>query len=470
VGRLRVVFVVLVVVGCALAQRRVTPAGGCTTADNKVLSGDVGPATDSVGWQARAPMPTAPSGKYVKDGGWLAYDDSMKLVYGAKGNRRGDFYAYFPPASGDSWSQRALIPLGTENKLPAKGAAGSSDGNRVLYATKGNNTLGFWKYDCVGDSWHQKADVPIGGGKKVKGGTDLVVTAGDSGTYVYLLKGYRNEFYKYFPLADSWHRLPDAPLGAGNHIKWDNGSWLAYDLDHTIFAFQARYHQFFSFNTLTDSWNTTSLHGMPIPGSAGSKKAKDGGCATYHDSAIYALKGGNTQEFWKYNIAADTWFEKDTIPRGAPKMKKVKSGADITTMPATSDMPGQPAELPALTGNNTDNFWTYTTPGGAGPPTDCAPNGDGVGAAGRRRNEPFLTLAPNPLSGRFVSLQYSVTGPGPATARVYDVTGRSVLSAALITERAGAALLDCYGLEAGVYLLKVEGAGFATVRKLVVQR
>ena len=466
-GRLRVVFVVLIAVGCALAQRWVTPAGGCTTADNTVLSGDVGPA-DTSGWQARAPMPTAPSGKYVKDGGWLAYDDSMKLVYGAKGNRRGDFYAYFPSASSDSWSQRALIPPGAEGKLPAKGAAGFSDGNAVLYATKGNNTLGFWKYDCVGDSWQQKTDVPLGpSGKKVKGGTDLVVASSGGANYVYLLKGYRNEFYKYDPATSTWTQLPNAP---SPYVKWDNGSWLAYDQQNTIFAHQARYHRFYSFNTLTDQWDTNQLSPMPIAGSGGSKKSKDGGCATYHDSAIYALKGGNTQEFWKYNIAADTWFEKEMIPRGAPKMKKVKSGADITTMPPASDRPGQPAELPALTGNNTGNFWTYTTPGGAGPPMDCASNRDGVGAAERRRDEPFLTLAPNPLSGRFVSLQYSVTGPGPATARVYDVTGRSVLSASLITERAGTAMLDCHGLEAGVYLLKVEGAGFAAVRKLVVQR
>ncbi|MCX6841647.1 MAG: T9SS type A sorting domain-containing protein [candidate division WOR-3 bacterium] len=464
--RLRVVCVVLMLVGCALAQNRVAPAGGCTTVADKLLSGDVDTVTDTSGWQARAPMPTSPSGKKVKAGGWLAYDDSMKLVYGARGNKTGDFYAYI--TSGDSWYPRAFIPLGSEGKLPKDGAAGFSDGNGVLYATKGNNTLGFWKYDATTDVWTQEADVPFGpSGKKVRGGTDLVVTDSGGVKYVYLLKGFRNEFYKYSPIANTWQQMPDAPIGA--HIKWDKGSWLAYDLQHTIFAHKARFHEFYSFNTLTDSWNSTPLRGMPLVGSVGSsKKSKDGGCATYHNTAVYALKGGDTQEFWKYIIAADSWTELEMVPRGTPRPKKVGSGADITTMPPASDRPGVPAEFPALSGNNSNGFWIYHSPGD-GPRMGSAPNRDGV-AADRRLDEPFLTFTPNPLSGRFVTLRYSLPGSGPAMARVYNVAGCPVLPAAPIANRDGTALLDLRSLNAGVYLLAVEGSGFTTVRKLVIDR
>jgi len=467
VERLRVVCVVLMLVGCALAQSRVTPAGGCATVADTLLSGDVDAVTDTLGWQARAPMPTLPSGKKVKGGGWLTYDGGVDLVFGAKGNRRADFYAYV--ASGDSWYTLASIPLGSEGKLPKDGAAGFSDGNGVLYATKGNNTLGFWKYDAATDVWTQKTDVPLGpSNKKVKGGTDLVVTDSGGVKYVYLLKGFKNEFYKYFPLADTWHRLPDAPTGA--HIKWDKGSWLAYDLQHTIFAHKARFHEFYSFNTLTDSWDSIPLKGMPLVGSGGkSKKSKDGGCATYHNTAVYALKGGHTQEFWKYIIAADSWTELEMIPRGTPRPKKVGAGADITTMPPPSDRPGVPAEFPALSGDNTNSFWVYQTPGD-GPRMGSAPNRDGVAAEMRRPDKPFLTFVPNPLSGRFVTLRYSLPGPGPAMARVYDVTGCPVLPAAPIANRDGTALLDLQSLNAGVYLLAVESSGFTTVRKLVIDR
>jgi hypothetical protein len=211
---------------------------------------------------------------------------------------------------------------------------------------------------------------------------------------------------------------------------------------------------------------------MPIPGSGGRKKSKDGGCATYHDSAIYALKGGNTQEFWKYNTFDNTWLELETIPKGYPR-KKVGSGADITTMPTTSympNMPSQPAELPALTGNNSNSLSSYPTSGGGHPPLDAAPERNGVAAEPRHMDETFFALSPNPLSGAYATLRYSLPGSGTAVARVYDVSGWPVLTVTLSAGRTGAEQLDLSRLKSGVYVLKVDGAGFATVRKLVVER
>ena len=468
--RLRVVCVVLVLAGCALAQRGAAPAGGCTTVDNTVLSGDVNPASDTVGWQARAPMPTLPSGRRVKAGGWLAYDDSMKLVYGAKGNRTGDFYAYYPLL--DSWYPKTDIPPGSEGKLPYDGAAGFSDGNGVLYATKGNNTVGFWAYDAALNTWTQKANVPRGpSGKKVKGGTDLVVASPLGMSYVYLLKGRTNEFYKYDPATNAWTQLPNAPIGPGGHVKWNTGSWLAYcDSQNKIYAHKAQHNELYSFSTLTDSWDTNHLSGMPIPGSGGRKKSKDGGCATCHDLAIYALKGGNTQEFWEYNIALDSWVEKEPVPMGYPR-KKVKSGADITSMPSTApDMPGYPAELPAIPGNNSNSLLSYHAPSGPSLPLGSALERNGVSAELRQMDETFLKLGPNPLSAAHATLRYSLPGSGTAVARVFDVSGRSVLTAMLSAGRAGAEQLDLSRLETGVYLLKVDGSSFTTVRKLVVER
>jgi hypothetical protein len=457
-----------------------TPVGNYTTIAWTMLSGDVNPANDTVRgsftvsagggsypWQARAPVPTSPSGKYVKDGGWLTYDSTTKLVFASKGNKTADFYAW--DAAKDSWRLLAPWPLGTDAKLPSKGSVGCADGRGIVFATKGNNKSGFWKYDAATNTWTQKRDVPLGlSNKKVKGGTDITWAYKGSVGSPYLLKGYKNEFYRYDVAADSWQTLAPAPVGA--NLKYDKGSWLAYDLQHTIFAHKAKYHEFYSYNTLTDSWNPTPLQGMPLLGIGGSKKSKDGGCGTYHDSAIYALKGGNTQQFWKYNVAANIWFEKETLPKGLPKPKKVKAGADITTRRLIGDRPGEAAELPALTGNKTGNFWVYITPGGGGPPMGNAPNRDGVAAEKRLLDEPFLTLAPNPLSGGFMTLRYSLPGSGLAMVRVYDVTGRTVLPAALITDRNGTAQLDLRSLNTGVYLLKVEGSGFATVRKLVVER
>jgi len=454
-----------------------TPRGNYTTVGWVRATGDVNPANDTIRgnfsvveggggypWVAKAPIP----GKPVKDGGWLAYDASTRLVYGANGNKSPDFSAYNPTK--DSWYPKAGIPPGTEGKPPSKGAAGFGDGNGAIYATKGNNTQGFWKYDCASDAWTQKKDVPLGpSNKKVKGGTDLVV-AEDSGgkKSVYLLKGYKNEFYKYDPIADDWRQMPDAP--AGGNPKYDKGSWLAYAPHmHKIFAHKAKFHEFYSFNTLTDSWDPAPLKGMPMEGSGGSKKSKDGGCATYHDSALYAFKGGNTQEFWKYSIPANSWTEKETLPKAMKK--KVKSGADITTFPLGSDgdLPGTPAELPAIPGNKTNNLWAYSTPGGSGY-TNRTPDRDGVMAETGRSLEQFLELVPNPLTGGLLTLRYGLKGGGVAVVCIYDVTGRLALPPALISGRSGTAALDLRSLESGVYLLKARGAGFAAVRKLVIDR
>jgi hypothetical protein len=259
------------------------------------------------------------------------------------------------------------------------------------------------------------------------------------------------------------------------NVKWDKGSWLAYDRAHTLYAHKAKYQEFYSYNTETDSWNPTPLQGMPLLGIGGSKKSKDGSCATYTwptptdpTGEIYAFKGGNTQQWWQYSVETNSWAEKETIPRGTFK-KKVKSGASVAAVPRSGDRPGTPIEIPALKGNKTNELWVYTDPPG-GLVAGSVANRDGVAAEKRLLDEPFLTLAPNPLSGRFVTLRYNLPGSGLAIVRVYDVTGRAVLPAALITGRTGTALLDLRSLSGGVYLLKAEGTGFATVRKLVIDR
>jgi len=46
-----------------------------------------------VSWVERPSMPATPSGKAVKDGGWLSFDPGSNLIYGAKGNKSADFSA-----------------------------------------------------------------------------------------------------------------------------------------------------------------------------------------------------------------------------------------------------------------------------------------------------------------------------------------------------------------------------------------
>jgi len=227
----------------------VCPAGGHETATAWITyAADMYPPDDTMirpvtpgipGWTELTPLPAPPSGKPIKDGGCMAYDAGTDLIYASKGNKTGDFYAYSVPLG--TWATLTGIPLGAEGKPPYKGSVICADGNGKLYLTKGNNTVGFWEYDAVTNAWTQKTNVPTGAsGKKVKQGAGIAWATKSGVGSVYLLKGYRNEFYKYTPVTNEWTTLLDAPIGTANHIKWDDGSWLVSDAEpggHMLYAF-----------------------------------------------------------------------------------------------------------------------------------------------------------------------------------------------------------------------------------------
>ena len=185
------------------------------------------------GWAEMTPMPSPPTGKPIKYGGCMAYDAGTALIYASKGNKTGDFYSYEPEAG--TWATLTEIPLGTEGKPPYKGSANYSDGNGKLHLTKSNNTVGPWQYDATTSAWAQKTQNPYGApGQKVKQDAGLTSASSDRFGHecVYLLKRYRNEFYRYDPVMNDWHTLVDAPIGSSNHVKWDDGSWLVADADN----------------------------------------------------------------------------------------------------------------------------------------------------------------------------------------------------------------------------------------------
>jgi hypothetical protein len=336
-----------------------------------------------------------------------------------------------------------------------------SDGNGKLYLTKGNNTVGFWGYNAGTNAWTQLTNVPLGSSnKKVKQGAGLAWATKAGTGAVYLLKGYRNEFHKYDPATNAWKQLLDAPIGAANHIKWDAGSWIVADADagNMLYAFKGKYHEFYSYDTDADTWSH-ALTPMPIPGTAGNKKAKDGSAAAWYNGKIYAFKGGNTNEFWRYFPLGDTWKKQDDIPMigmtGA--RKKVKAGGALAPFPGMGVF--------AFKGNKSLEFWNFVPYDVAG----AQPSRDGITAGSTQIGALSFAIAPNPLSGGLATVRYNLPKAGLATLNVFDVTGRTVMTQTLAAGRTGTASLDLRKLEAGVYLVKVATEGFSTTQKLVVE-
>ena len=414
------------------------------------------------GWAEMTPLPAPPTGKPIKYGGCMAYDAGTAQIFASKGNKTGDFYAYEPEAG--TWANKTGIPLGAEGKQAYKGSVICSDGNGKLYLTKGNNTVGFWGYDATTNAWTQLTNVPYGGsGKKVKQGAGLAwaSSARFGHECVYLLKGYRNEFMRYDPETNTWHTLIDAPIGNSRHVKWNDGSWLVADADagNMLYAFKSKYHEFYAFDTDADTWGP-ALTPMPIPGSAGNKKAKSGSCAAWYNGKIYAFKGGNTVEFWRYWPLGDSWQKQDDIPLWGMtgSRKKVKAGAAMAGFPGMG--------IFAFKGNKTLDFWHYTP---YNVVAGAQPSRDGITAVSTEIGAPSFAIAPNPLAGGFATVRYSLPRAGLATLNVFDVTGRTVLTQTMAAGRTGTASLDLRKLEAGVYLVKVTTEGFSTTQKLVVE-
>jgi len=409
------------------------------------------------GWSARESVPVLPSNQPVSEGGWLAYNSGDGAIYAAKGGKTPDFYRHEP--SDGAWHALAVWPDGIEGNKPSYGSAGCADGSGRVYATKGNNTLGFWQYDAVADSWHQRADVPLGPNQqKVKGGTDIVWDGDALDGHAYLLKGQKNEFYRYDADRDYWEALADAP--SGSNKKWDKGSWLASDGAGIIYAHRAGDNELYAYDTASGRWSAP-LEGMPFVGRSGRKKASgDGGCGAYLAGAVYALKGGGTQECWKYTTATNSWSEEDSLPRGAAG----------TTVGPGADIVAADARLFATKGNKSSEFWQYVPYSflfGEPPP-------GGVMAGPSVVSRASFTVSPNPVASGFVTLSFA--GPldhlttRPLAVALFDVTGRVVLKSP-IANRHSPLALDLRSMPAGVYVLTVRGARntvYAT--KLVVQR
>ncbi len=450
------------------------PAGDVYLSAWTLLAGDIQPANDtsrdtcrvvasgtSFGWLEVAPMPLAPSGKTVKDGGWLAYNPANGLLYAAKGNKTGDFYAYDP--GHDNWLFLPLVPDGVEGRPVGKGAAGTTDGNTRLFCVKGNNTVGFWRFAVDSAVWRPLADVPLGpSNKRVKGGGDLVYVNGPEGEHVYLLKGVKNEFWRYTVAGDSWLKLPDAP--ARPSPKYDRGSFLVADNAGGIYVHKARTHELYRFDIVRNEWDTLPrLAGMPLLSRSGqSKRSKDGGCGSWYQNGIYALKGGNTQEFWYWSAPDNRWSELDTIPAfgNTGRKKRIKAGADIAAVGS--------GLFYALKGNKTAELWRYLLPLAPDLLPPVTPT-TAVSTAGVARPA-LVTITPNPLAGGTAVLRWTLPRPGPATIKVFDITGRTVLVRSLSAGRSGATGLDLRRLSAGVYLVQFTAGSCTSTHKLVIER
>jgi hypothetical protein len=447
------------------------------------LADDWNPANDATrdsftlsgrpGWGQCASLPAGGKRRNVKDGGCLAWGkgatdaNDTGYVYAFKGNGTYEFYRYNTVTN--VWVARDSIPaIGHMGKKKAvkKGAALVVGTDGKAYGTKGNNTYEFWCYDparSAGLHWAQLTDVPRGT-KALKEGTGLAAVRVSGTDYIYALKGSGTyEFYRYRISDGSWETMASAPNGISNK-PYKYGSCLAYDGGDTIYCLKGSYNELFAYCVSGKSWATKDTMPKRAPLVTKKTKVKDGAGMAFYSKAVYALKGGNTDEFWMFSCSDQQWHVQTQLTAGS---KRVKGGGALAI---AKDI----GALYAFRGNNTLELWRY----GPIASFEFAPvignevKNETQGQSSVRGSQFVLRIAPNPFTSSLSpSISYSLPRTGNISLRLYDVAGKLMTTLARGYTLAGShtARLNVDKLARGVYLLRYEyeGNNTATCRLII---
>jgi hypothetical protein len=455
-----------------------------------LLSADQIPSNDSqfvyfvimtpervVEWRKEADVPHGPKGKGVGDGAQLTYTANAagdsQLVWCLKGNNTNEFYCYQVDDDSGVWQALESIPLVSQQVGKArrvkKGSVLVAGTNGMIYAAKGGGSDEWWQYDPAPDTgkpvWIEKAMVPSGT-RALDQGAGAVAVSNDGHSYVYLLKGSETtEFYRYDCGANTWAPMAAAPLGPSGK-PFRDGSCLAYEPNlNLIYCLKGHYDEFFAYSVDGDTW-LNPLPMLPVIGLTGKpKEAKSGAAMAGMEGFIYALKGGNTYEFFQYDEVDGSWSWNPNWQYPVGDGRKVGPGGTLTFAPKVEDGTGG---LFSTKGNNTTEFYEYAAfPWSASAPHLC----DNADASETAPIAAQLSVAPNPFSGS-TRISYTVPKVSPVSIRLYDATGRlvrTVKEGYCNAGRTSALVLDASHLAQGIYLLKFNSEGYSSIQKLVLE-
>ncbi len=392
--------------------------------------------------------------KKKMNAGLAATDDTLYLLVG---NNTREFLRY--SVWNDSWSHADSLPPGPRDRRVKNGATMLSD-TSFCYAFKGGGTNEFYRYDPGADAWTELPGPYFARGLR-NGFSALVQVGGEE--YIYAGSGWvKDEWARYRVATRTWEplgMLPSEKTKAGTSICWDGGQVIYLlaggNLDNEFFGLR------------TDQMVWTRLGELPLAGPSGKrKKVKEGGGLEFFQGKVYAVKGGNTREFWCYDPNLVKWRYVGEVGQGSGTIP-TKGILCAKPLAATDD------GMFCIVGNNTDDFffWGGDTVHGA---MSWHP-GDGTSSnqVNGVRNV-GLFINPNPCS-RAATIAYSLPGPGKTSLRLYDVTGKLVSTLVDGYRPAGnyCMQLTVNGLRqelaAGIYVLRLDSDGGQTTAKLIIE-
>ena len=449
-------------------------------------------------WVRRADIPPQWRKRKVKNAG-LCYAPTTGRLYAFKGSNSADFWTY--NIATDSWDTLASVPLAPSGSKPRDGAHLTFDpmhGNQgSIWALKGGGRPDFYRYDIASDTWYiEKSAVvtyqhlPPPGYRdyrapKKGAAIEFVPEQGDQGA-VYLIPGAGTNYIWYYDIAgDSWtypHGLDtiagvvywppyDVPYGQyntrckfGSDLAYLNGKLYVLKGSGTLEAYGLTPGLPLTEDPWKDTLDMVSFKGPRF------RNVKAGGSLVANGDRLYALKGGNTQEFWHYRFDKDSWYESTDIPVALGGHRtKVKRGSGMTSVDST---------IYCLKGSDSYEFWQYK-PGADTVPylLGAVPDREGVMAdkGALDLSRPWLLAYPNPTRIG-LTISYNITGAAATRLRVYDAAGKLVANLCDITQPRGRYVAHWNALTAGggrvaagVYFVKLESGGSRLTQKFIIQ-
>ncbi len=241
----------------------------------------------------------------VNWGGSLAWDGA-DTIYGFPGDGKDDFWKF--SISSGTWTALSDSP----DKVKRGGSLVYVSGQ--VYALRGDSKKDFWRYFVAQNSWQSLASTPA----SVKEGGSLAFLGGD---HIFALRGGgKDDFWRYSISADQWVSLTDTP------DKVDDGGALVA-VNSRLYALRGDNRQ--SFWELTEPSTTppgpTSPPGPTHGDSQWSVRAdtpdkiKAGGSLASDGSNVFAFRGGDKDDFWRFNVAANTWTSLEDAPSKVDK-------------------------------------------------------------------------------------------------------------------------------------------------------
>jgi hypothetical protein len=235
-------------------------------------------------------------------------------AYVIRGNTSMDFWKYDITDDDGTWGNMAIAPGNVSTGGDLINAQ-----NGYLYLVRGGNTRSFDRYNLTTKGWEQTpADLPAagctGGACNMNGEEHGVYYDG----YIYFLRsqGYSDVLrYKVSdPGGDTWEILTSDPTPIVNNYS----SLTVNQNDHLIYAFRSNgQYDLWKFNASADAgkrWVGPQQVNNGTNGTISTGGDLIWNHGTGASNFVYCMRGGNTANFYKFDVTNNSWSALTNVP------------------------------------------------------------------------------------------------------------------------------------------------------------